>query len=290
MMQKIKNIIIKLLDNPIGRLYLGVPEGKHIYKITKNSVHYYTGEIAKNGLPIICTGSCFSGSKNIENKILKLSKIVSCITFLLFIPKVLLPLIALLTDTGTKSPSATGGKYNQWTNPTYGYADDSKYAVTTYSLYGYRQSYENFNFSIPSGSTINGIEVSVKGKTDSGDAPVGFNVYNTSAGSWATEYLGEYGVGGIWNTTESTVTYGSSSYLWDKSWTSSDFTNANFSAYITSVDERSNIWMLNHITVKVYYTVSGPANVKTYKGLASASVKTCKGLAIASVKTKKGLN
>jgi hypothetical protein len=33
----------------------------------------------------------------------------------------------------------------------------------------------------------------------------------------------------------------------------------------------------------------GPANVKTYKGLAAASVKTCKGLAIASVKTKKGL-
>jgi len=33
----------------------------------------------------------------------------------------------------------------------------------------------------------------------------------------------------------------------------------------------------------------GPANVKTYKGLAAASVKTCKGLAIASVKSKKGL-
>ena len=36
--------------------------------------------------------------------------------------------------------------------------------------------------------------------------------------------------------------------------------------------------------------VVGPANVKTYKGLAAASVKTCKGLAVASIKTKKGLN
>ena len=35
---------------------------------------------------------------------------------------------------------------------------------------------------------------------------------------------------------------------------------------------------------------AGPANVKTYKGLAAASVKSCKGLAIASVKTKKGLS
>ena len=42
--------------------------------------------------------------------------------------------------------------------------------------------------------------------------------------------------------------------------------------------------------VVTYTVVSGPANVKTYKGLAAASVKSCKGLAIASVKTKKGLN
>lgn len=39
--------------------------------------------------------------------------------------------------------------------------------------------------------------------------------------------------------------------------------------------------------VRLIKIISGPANVKTYKGLASASVKTCKGLAIASVKTKK---
>ena len=42
--------------------------------------------------------------------------------------------------------------------------------------------------------------------------------------------------------------------------------------------------------VVTYTAAVGPANVKTYKGLAAASVKTCKGLAIASVKTKKGLN
>lgn len=35
---------------------------------------------------------------------------------------------------------------------------------------------------------------------------------------------------------------------------------------------------------------SGPASVKTYKGVAAASVKTVKGVAIASVKTKKGVS
>lgn len=44
-----------------------------------------------------------------------------------------------------------------------------------------------------------------------------------------------------------------------------------------------------HNVVEVVPAISGPANVKTYKGLASASVKTKKGLAIASVKTDKGL-
>ncbi len=46
---------------------------------------------------------------------------------------------------------------------------------------------------------------------------------------------------------------------------------------------------LVHNVVEVVPAISGPANVKTYKGLASASVKTKKGLAIASVKTDKGL-
>ncbi len=42
--------------------------------------------------------------------------------------------------------------------------------------------------------------------------------------------------------------------------------------------------------VVTYTTVVGPANVKTYNGLAAASVKTINGLAIASVKTYNGLN
>lgn len=46
--------IVKLFDNPLGRWYFDVPKGKKIYLITRGSVHYYTGEIAKNGLPIIC--------------------------------------------------------------------------------------------------------------------------------------------------------------------------------------------------------------------------------------------
>ena len=266
---------VNLFDNPLGRLYLGIPKGKHIYKITKSSAHYYTGEIAENGLPIICTGDCFSGGKNIENKILKLSKVISCIAFLPFLPKVLLPLIAL-TDTGVKAPSATGRKYNTWTNPSYAYADDNNYATRRNVVAG-KQSYENFGFSITDGSTINGIEVSVKGKVDVGDAPVGFNVYNYGSTSWATEYLGAYGVGGIWDSTEKTITYGSSSYLWGKSWAVSDFSDTNFSAYITTVSGRGNIYMLNLITVKVYYTEPVVAPTVTTQSATNIAQTSCTG-------------
>ena len=65
--------LVKLFDNPLGRWYLGVPRGKHIYKITKSSAHYYTGEIAKNGMPIICTGDCSPSRNTVFNKVLKLS-------------------------------------------------------------------------------------------------------------------------------------------------------------------------------------------------------------------------
>lgn len=52
----------------------------------------------------------------------------------------------------------------------------------------------------------------------------------------------------------------------------------------------SNLNVRNTLAVEIKELVAGPANVKTYKGLAAASVKSKKGLAIASIKTAKGLN
>jgi hypothetical protein len=56
----------------------------------------------------------------------------------------------------------------------------------------------------------------------------------------------------------------------------------------TLTTSRTNFRSIVAFEIKVAAS-NGPANVKTYKGLAAASVKTCKGLAIASVKSKKGL-
>ena len=50
-----------------------------------------------------------------------------------------------------------------------------------------------------------------------------------------------------------------------------------------------NSGQTEYFVIEIPVPVAGPANVKTFNGLAVASVKTIKGLAIGSVKTINGL-
>jgi len=68
---------------------------------------------------------------------------------------------------------------------------------------------------------------------------------------------------------------------------------ASYEAYASGADptasysHSSQQWWI--VALEVMEAVTGPANVKTIQGLATASVKTVDGLAIASVKTINGL-
>ena len=59
----IEKLIIKLFNNSLGRQFLGVPKGKKIYRITKSSTHFYTGELAENGQPLISSGAISPGGR-----------------------------------------------------------------------------------------------------------------------------------------------------------------------------------------------------------------------------------
>lgn len=64
--------------------------------------------------------------------------------------------------------------------------------------------------------------------------------------------------------------------------------------HYTNCHDQVNIYIYNNTTVwlsqdLIWPPASGPANLKTHKGLVKASVKTINGLAIASVKTINGL-
>ena len=154
-----------------------------------------------------------------------------------------------MADTGWKSPTATGGKYDNWENPTNAYASDEDYA-SRQAITFYKQSYESFDFGIPVGATINGIEVSVEGYDNETQNPVQYvNVYNNSSVAWATESDDLE-----WTAVESIITKGGATSLWEKDWIASDFSDENFSVYIHSGGGGQAVAYLNHIQVKVYYT------------------------------------
>jgi len=120
----------------------------------------------------------------------------------------------------------------------------------------------NLGFSIPSGSTITGIEVNLEK----------FALYNTGS-SYAKDSQLKLYKGGVlggsdlantgsnWSTTESVITYGGSSNLWGESWTYSDINatdfGVGFSVYISSVPKVANYAYLDHVSVTVYYTTGG---------------------------------
>lgn len=245
--------LIKLFDNPLGRWYLGVPKGKHIYKITPTGCHYYTGEISKrNRLPIICTGDRSPGQRDIiRQKIMKLAGIVSIFVFLPLFPKSLLPLIAL-TDTGYKSPNANqavpGAEHLQWTNPANVYSSDDTYATTSQNVQAFNQ-YKGYAFGIPMGATIDGLEATVEVKVSAVGGTCFVQIRSRDNTNTQRDKICYP------TTTETVYTLGGSTNLWDGTW-DEDWLNGyetNFRHDLRGYNTGGTI-SVDHIQFKVYYT------------------------------------
>ena len=91
----------------------------------------------------------------------------------------------LAQKSGTNGSHGSPGGQNQWTDPDNGRNIDTTF--TTDSTLGDQQDYSNFGFSIPSGTTITGVEVIANGKV--------------SAGAINTEQLTPNGIGNYNNWT-----------------------------------------------------------------------------------------
>jgi len=240
-----------LFNNPLGRAYLGVPKGKKIYKITKSSVHYYTGEISKrNGLPVICTGNCSpSGRLRFIKWLENWKPIHLCWLFRLLDWKI--PKYLIGDDTGFESPSGNESASN-WNNPTNSYILNGSYSETwkndTSSVV-----YKTYGISDLSGDTIVGIEVQLEGYAD----------WDTADGTIYASL--SYNGGSNYTSTKSnlfvrrdhgpndTFTYGGSDELWGRTWSGSEFSDANFRTKLLEETAGSRV-LLDYISVKVYYT------------------------------------
>ena len=160
-----------------------------------------------------------------------------------------------MADTGFKNATATGDDHNQWTNPTYAYTSDNNYASQGGA--NLLQDYYNFTFGVSSGATIDGIEATWEGEQS---GPYTGNMMDVDI-SWnggatytsAKTIVDNSGSGDI------TVTLGSSSDTWGRSWSDTDFSNTNFRIRGKNI-HASGPWVVDHIQVKVYYT-AGAAEI-----------------------------
>ena len=253
MLTRLEKLLAKLFNNPIGRLWLGVPQNKKIYKITKSSVHYLTGEISKkNGMPIICTGKCRPNGRLKFIKFLETWKPIH-LCWLFKLMKWRIPKYFVGDYTSLNSPTATGGNEDNWTNPTYAYSSNDQYAET--SVGSLPQSYETFGLELPGDMTVNGIEVVCDAKQTGITDPLTIRWWCAYDASWSD--IRSHNFGG----TETSYTYGSSSDLWDEPAIYSDFSDANFSVQVYpgsgySASSQTGTYYLDHIQVKVYYTTN----------------------------------
>jgi hypothetical protein len=129
--------------------------------------------------------------------------------------------------------------------------DSTKCAIFSQSG-GSSELYYGFGFDIPSGATIDGIEVVVSGYNDiHADVPLTFGIRlsGDTGGSW-TGYKETSTLG----VTDADYTLGGSADLWGKAWNDGNFSDGNFRLeVVASHIGKGDIVCLDSVSVKVYY-------------------------------------
>lgn len=187
-----------------------------------------------------------------------------------------------MADTGFKTAGAVVSQTN-FTNftTTRLASSDNSYATTGGGFDGVGVI-STFAFGIPSGATIDGIEVTVEAKVGFATVAIVLSLSWNAGTNFTSTKTNSAG------TTEATDTYGGAADTWGRTWSDTELSDANFQLKIDPANSAFTI-SIDQVRAKVYYTAGGLVNVKTVDGLAVASVKTVNGLAIASVETINGL-
>ncbi len=162
----------------------------------------------------------------------------------------------------TANAADTGGDGDGFqTNPTNAYIQDGSYAVDTNSGNNTgtnctgsdkdKHVFYNYGFNIPSGATINGIAVNLNAKVDSttGSPKMCVQISWDGGTTWTTTQSTN-----TLSTTATTYTLGGSTDTWGRTWSDTNFTNANFRMRIINVaSSTSRDFSLDFAGVKIYY-------------------------------------
>ncbi len=156
-----------------------------------------------------------------------------------------------------------------WTNPTNIYAIDSTYATAANSVNGtsyFGLQATTFGFSIPSGATIDGIELTITrhaSKATTYNRVYDANVYVMKDTS---NIYSKTANATNWPTTDADRVYGGSTDLWGTTWTPTQINASTFGArlraavYKTTGGDATTTAYVDAIKITVYYTYAGVQN------------------------------
>ena len=148
-----------------------------------------------------------------------------------------------------------------WSDPDNAKVSDNVYstAVGTNLFISHYLKATNFGFTIPTGSTINGVlvEVEKKGGTVGGDF-IDSTIKLVKGGTVSGD---NKSVGANWLTTDTYSSYGSMIDLWGLSLTTADVNSSDFGVVLTCMSTSSNskTASVDHIRITVYYTEGTPS-------------------------------
>ncbi len=147
-------------------------------------------------------------------------------------------------------PGGTGAPHNQWAGGANAYVSDATYASV--STVGGLQSYSDFNFVIPDGNTISGVQVKLEASAEVGTGTIEVALSADQGASTTT----------VKATTELTATdtiyeLGSAGDLWGDTWSKSDFSNTNFRVRLRALPSSGGTVRVDAMSVRVFHEIGG---------------------------------
>lgn len=182
------------------------------------------------------------------------------------------PSVALALETGTTNGSTfsnvdAGGNTPIWSSVSNAQTSNGSYATVTLNRSNNRDSdylySTGFGFSIPNGSTINGIQVTVERSAATAGRLRTDVVRLIKNGTLAGNNLGNDDTYD-WTTSDVVETYGGATSLWGTTWTAADLNAANTGIAVAARHSSSGsgnistLGRIDHVTMKVWYTEPVP--------------------------------
>ena len=181
------------------------------------------------------------------------------------------PAKALATDTAGPNNGSTFSSIDftgadvGWTNTSNASTSNDQKASAAIGGSGVQETEylraKGFNFTIPSGSTIDGIQVDIersRSTSTTGTAEVRDNIVKLVKNNVVTG-TNQADTSTDWPVVDAYKTYGDTANLWGATWTVADINNANFGVVlsamrtITGVDNQRTA-NVDHVRMTVYYT------------------------------------